>query len=128
MKIRNILFLLLSISLTACGAAKPSSSSHAQAHSDHKPTLDVKLEVSGNQVTVKLTTDMLIAPDKLGAARKEGEGHIHMYLDDGEKIAVASEVQVFKDLSPGPHTLRVSLHNNDHTPYDITKSFDFTIQ
>lgn len=121
------LLLLCSLVLTACGTGQAADAGSGQQH-DHKPSLDVKLDVSGNQVTVKVTTDLAISAEHYGQARKDGEGHIHMYLDNGEKIGVKQGEQVFKDLKPGPHTLKVSLHNNDHTPYDVTKTFDFEIK
>lgn len=61
-------------------------------------------------------------------ARESGEGHVHMYLDNGEKIGVKEGQKVFTDLAKGKHTLKVSLHNNDHTPYDVTNTFEFEIK
>jgi hypothetical protein len=113
--------------LTACGSAKTANTGSAQAH-EHKPVMDVAWELSGTQLTVKVTTDLHISPEHYGLERQPNEGHIHMYLDNGEKIGVKQETQVFKNLAPGPHNLKVSLHNNDHTPYDVTKTFDFEVK
>jgi hypothetical protein len=90
--------------------------------------MDVKFEISGNQLTVKVTTDMTISAEHYGMAREPREGHIHMYLDNGEKIGIKEGQKVFKDLPSGPHTLKVSLHNNDHTPYDVTKTIEIDIK
>ena len=123
-------FYLLIVScliLTACSTTKANSGA-AQQHEGHKPTMDVTWEVSGNQIAVKVDTDLHISPEHYGQAREDGEGHIHMYLDNGEKIGVKSGEKVFTNLQPGKHTLKVSLHNNDHTPYDVTKTFDFEIK
>lgn len=111
---------------TGCSSAGTAQTG-AAAH-DHKPELDVKLAISGSQVTVTIASDMHISPEHLGQARKQGEGHIHIYLDNGEKIVATTGEQVLKDLDKGPHTLKVSLHNNDHTPYDVTKTIDFEIK
>ena len=70
--------------------------------------------------------------DKIGQAAKEGEGHIHYYIDAGEiptkdgQPAVTSDnrtyhAQATKDytwpnVSAGEHTFAVQLVNNDHTP------------
>jgi hypothetical protein len=113
--------------LTACSSGTTVTTG-AAAEQEQKPSLDVKLTVTGNQVTVKVDTDIQISEEHYGKARKKGEGHIHMYLDDGEKIGVTEEKKVFKDLAPGKHTIKMSLHNNDHTPYDVTKSIDFDIK
>jgi len=70
--------------------------------------------------------------DKIGQAAKEGEGHIHYYIDAGEvptkdgQPAVTSDnrtyhAQATKDytwpnVSAGEHTFAAQLVNNDHTP------------
>jgi predicted small secreted protein len=119
--------LICSAILTACGAGRPADSGAHQAHV-YKPTLDVKVEVHGNKATVNVITDLHISPEHYGLARKDGEGHIHMYLDDGDKIGVKEAKKVFPNLPVGKHSLKVSLHNNDHTPYDVTKTVDFEIK
>jgi hypothetical protein len=119
------LLFICCLFLTACGNGADSSS---DAHAAHKPTLEVKLDVSGTQVTVSVDTDMTISPEHYGKARKAGEGHIHMYLDNQNKISVTEGQHVFADLAPGKHKLKISLHNNDHTPYDVTETYEFDIQ
>jgi hypothetical protein len=119
--------LVCCLLLAACSNGTKSNSSNVQVH-DHKPTLDVKLDVSGNQVTVNVNTDMKISSEHYGMARDPGEGHVHMYLDNGEKIGVKQGQKVFTGLDKGKHTLKVSLHNNDHTPYDVTKTIEFEIK
>jgi hypothetical protein len=122
-----LLFLICCLILTACGNEKTANSSPGHENA-HKPTMDVKLDVSGNKLTVTVDTDMSISSEHYGQARMEGEGHIHMYLDNGEKIGVQTGTKVFENLAPGNHTLKVSLHNNDHTPYDVTKTYDVEIK
>jgi hypothetical protein len=125
-KMRSMcVFIVCCLFLTACGSsAKTANSSIGQDHTK-KPTLDVKLVITGNKLAVKVETDLKLSPD---GGRVPGQGHSHMYLDDGEKLVVKTWDQVFTDLTPGMHNLRVSLHNNDHTPYDVTKSIDFEIK
>lgn len=113
--------------LSACGTTKADSGA-TEHHQGFKPKLNVTWEVSGDQITVNVDTDLHISPEHYGQARQDGEGHIHMYLDGGEKVGVKTHQHVFPDLDPGKHTLKVSLHNNDHTPYDVTKSFEFEIK
>ncbi|MFC5471358.1 hypothetical protein ACFPPD_21965 [Cohnella suwonensis] len=126
MRIISVL-LFCCLLLSACGSTKSSSGGDSNQEA-HKPTMDVKMVIEGNQVSVTVDTDMKISPEHYGMARKTGEGHIHMYLDNGEKIGVKEGKKVFPDLAAGKHTLKVSLHNNDHTPYDVTKTFDFEIK
>jgi len=123
-----ILSLLLSLHLllAACGT---SPASHSGAESVHrKPKLDVKLDVRNDRVTVTVETDMSISPEHYNMARKEGEGHIHLYLDDQSKITLKEPSMTFSGLKPGKHEIKVSLHNNDHTPYDVTKTTEFEIR
>ena len=92
-----------------------------------KPSLDVQIETSGRTATITVITDMLIVEENIGKARKPGEGHIHLYVDNENKITVKSEKYIIEDLEPGKHVVKVSLHNNDHTPYDVAKKLEFEI-
>lgn len=120
--------LLCCILFTACGSGTDSGTGGEHDHAAHKPTLDVRLEMDGDQVTVTVLTDMTISAEHYGQARQAGEGHIHMYLDNDPKITVDTPNYVFSGLAPGKHTLKVSLHNNDHTPYDVTQTREFEIE
>jgi hypothetical protein len=93
----------------------------------HKPDLDVQIETSGRTATITVTTDMIITEENIGKARKTGEGHIHLYIDNGKKIALISDKYIVEDLEPGMHKVKISLHNNDHTPYDVAKQLEFEI-
>ncbi|WP_373231106.1 hypothetical protein [Cohnella sp.] len=126
MKIVYIL-LLSCLMMTACSSNKATNSGTGQAQ-QQKPSLNVNVEVTGNKAEVTVDTDMSISEANVGQARKAGEGHIHMYLDNGEKVTVAKGVKEFPDLAAGSHILRVSLHNNDHTPYDVTRTVEFEIK
>lgn len=129
------LYLILAccLILTAC-SSKQTEMEAGMDHSsmsmdaDHKPTMDVKTVITGTELAIDITTDMMISADNYGKAREMGEGHIHMYLDNGEKIGVKEGHKVFKDLTVGHHILKVSLHNNDHTPYDVTQTIEFDIK
>jgi len=69
--------------------------------------------------------------DKIDQQAKDGEGHVHYYLDvgeiptkDGEPAvtrqgtyhAQATKEYVWPNVSAGEHTFAVQLANNDHTP------------
>jgi hypothetical protein len=121
------MLVVCSVLLAACSSSRADSGA-SQQHDGHKPSMNVTWEVSGNQITVHVDTDLHISPEHYGQTRADGEGHIHMYLDNGEKVGVKEEKKTFPNLKPGKHTLKVSLHNNDHTPYDVTKTIDFEIK
>jgi hypothetical protein len=119
--------LICSALLTACGSGKTADAGAHDTH-NHIPTLDVKVDVKGHDATVSVITDLHLSPEHYGQARQDGEGHIHMYLDNGDKVGVKEAKQVFPNLSVGKHTIKVSLHNNDHTPYDVTKTVGFEVK
>lgn len=120
------MLLLCCLILTACSSNSTTSSSE-QTH-EHIPTLNVGLEVSDNSAIVTLDTDIMIMKERVGQARKIGEGHGHMYLDDGEKQTIKEKITTIPNLAAGKHVLRVSLHNNDHTPYGVSKTIEFEIK
>jgi hypothetical protein len=124
-----ILILLCSIT-AACGQNEVyvySNDQSAQSQS-YKPTLDVGLATSGSTATVTVKTNLTLSKEHIDGARKEGEGHIHAYVDDGDKLMTADTTIQFPNLKPGKHVVKVSLHNNDHTPYDVSKSMTFEIK
>jgi len=125
-KISAIIVLCSIMILAACGNQATTANSSG-GHAGHKPSLDVQWKVEGRTLFAEIITDMHISPEHFGQARKTGEGHIHLYLDDGEKIVATYSHIELKDLPSGAHTLKVSLHNNDHTPYDVTKTIQFDI-
>lgn len=56
-----------------------------------------------------------LAPDHASTASKEGEGHMHLYVD-GEKLTrVYGPWFHLADLKPGKHQLRIELSANDHS-------------
>lgn len=121
-----IAFVCSCLILAACG--NNATDSKEGRGGGYKPSLDVSLKIEGNSATVTVETDMTVSPEHYGMARESGEGHIHMYLDNEDKIGVKERMYKFPDLAAGPHKLKVSLHNNDHTPYDVTQTVEFEIK
>jgi hypothetical protein len=92
--------------------------------------------VSGASLLLKLKTTYftIIAP---GGALKDGEGHIHVYLDKPASSPAYdavikqgtsdAEATVPMPTTPGTHYLIVSLQKNDHSPYGIQDSVAFTV-
>jgi hypothetical protein len=127
-KIGLILILLCSFT-AACGQSDVyvySTDQSSQSQS-YKPTLDVSLTTSGHTATVTVKTNLTLSKEHIDGTRKEGEGHIHAYVDDGDKLMTADTTIQFPNLNLGQHVVKVSLHNNDHTPYDVSKSITFEI-
>jgi hypothetical protein len=71
-------------------------------------------------VTVAVQNFKLVAP---GGPNVPGEGHYHVYLDGatgGNYLAAGQTptkpVTIPVGTTPGAHTLRVNISNNDHSP------------
>jgi hypothetical protein len=114
------------ILITACSSKKATAPAETTVK---KPSLELTVDVSGNTATIRFKTDLIISPQHYGKERVEGEGHIHLFLDDdSEKKVVTEDKFVLNDLAVKKHTVKVSLHNNDHTPYNVSQSLDFEVK
>lgn len=118
------LIAAMTILISGCGSAKKTTA----PTNAYTPTLEVSAAVNGDAVTLTLTTDLKISKEHYDQQRIEGEGHVHISLDKGEKIVVTDKQKVLDHLSKGPHEVKVSLHNNDHTPYDVSKTITFDVK
>lgn len=114
----------LTFLISGCGAAKTST----KPANTYTPTLEVSTTVNGDTATLQFTTDLKISKEHYDQQRVEGEGHVHVSLDKGEKIVVTEKQKVLDHLSKGQHEVKVSLHNNDHTPYDVSKTVTFEVK
>lgn len=71
----------------------------------------------GTSVMVRVRIgNLTLAPDSIGKANVPGEGHWHIFLDGRMVQPVGAESFTLTGLTPGPHTITVALHNNDHSP------------
>ena len=88
------------------------------SETDWSPTVALSVSedpISGWNIHLE-TTDFTFAPEHSGEEHIKGEGHAHLYVDD-EKIArVYGPWFHLAELSPGKHTIRVTLNSNDHHP------------
>lgn len=77
-------------------------------------TLTVQLSASNFEI---------VAP----GAKKDRQGHFHLYLDDGPYIPCASTACDIEGVLPGFHTIKVELRNNDHSLYqpEMAKTVKF---
>jgi hypothetical protein len=66
-------------------------------------------------ISWSVTGFVLDAPG-IGNAPEQGRGHVHLDVDGSNYAAIAADSITITDLPKGNHTIRVSLHNNDHTP------------
>jgi hypothetical protein len=72
--------------------------------------------IFGNSTTVTVTVaNFALSPAHVGTAPVEGEGHWHVLVDGVYQGFSATTSAVVTGLTVGDHTLRVELHNNDHS-------------
>lgn len=126
---------------TACGK---SESAGAPAPGEHqaqtkqssistksgKPSLTADLIQDGHNVTISYKVENLkISADHYGHEAVPGEGHLHVYVDGVQKAGLKTDAPVrLENLSPGKHTIKIDLQNNDHTPLNIEKTFQVEIK
>lgn len=115
-----------SVSPAADGKPAPASSSTAA------PTVKVLQPTSGGQVaagtvTVNVETTGLkfTMPSNTNVP---GEGHVHFTLDNRPFEMSVKPTFDFKDVAPGPHTLKAELVQNNTNPMDppVLEVVEFT--
>jgi len=67
-------------------------------------------------VDVKVAAIGLVDPDTTDGKPKPGQAHLHYQLDKGPIIATTATKLSFHNLTPGQHTIMVTLAGNDHNP------------
>ncbi|MEW6722155.1 MAG: hypothetical protein AB1324_02750 [Candidatus Micrarchaeota archaeon] len=81
------------------------------------------------EVTLSITTQNLIlkAP---GGAKKVGEGHFRVTVDDNVPVTVTSKTYQIPGLAEGQHTIKVELLHNDRSQYSpaISKTAVFAVE
>ena len=84
------------------------------------PTIgfDITKDTMGGWDVHVTTTNFIFTPEHLDGAAVAGEGHVHLYIDNTLIIMLAPWYHI-DSLTPGAHTIRVGLFNNDHSAYSI---------
>lgn len=117
-------------STSAPAPAQKSSPKQSSINSNTKPTLVVDHTQDGRNVAITYRVEnMKISADHYGHQAVAGEGHLHVYVDGVQKAGLKSDAPVrLENLSPGKHTIKLDLQNNDHTPLHIEKTFEVEIK
>lgn len=71
---------------------------------------------SGNLYVRVDVHGFIMDPAAIGKSKVPGRGHWHVYLDGKWIGASGADEYALTDVTPGPHHIRVSLANNDHSP------------
>lgn len=82
-------------------------------------------------LSLSLTDFQIVAPPENSVLDNvPGQGHFHVYLDGAEAsyTQINSSVSVLKGISPGSHTMRVSMRQNNHYPLGIDRNVTFAVE
>ncbi|KEO81549.1 hypothetical protein [Tumebacillus flagellatus] len=114
----------------AASAASAPPASVDSVAAAQKPTLHMNVDVNKDTATVHFdVTNFKISPEHYSQAPVPGEGHIHLFIDGSPtKVAVKDKVYQLDGLSPGHHTLKASLHTNNHQPYNVEDTAEFDVK
>jgi hypothetical protein len=108
------------LAAAGCGSSGPygsngSSGSNGSAAGSSTPTLKITSPAAGATVTepftLKLSSSTALGPTSTG------NDHVHLFIDGGSsyKVVTSTKAQI-KGLSPGKHTILVTLQHADHSP------------
>ena len=78
-------------------------------------------------VAVVVTGLQLTDPGSVGEKPAAGQGHLHYQVDKGFIIATTATKLSFHGLTPGTHTIMVSLAANDHSPLGPSETLTVTV-
>lgn len=85
--------------------------------SENIPSLTLSVEqdsLTGWNLQLK-TEHFLFTPEHYGSNHRPGEGHAHLYVDGKKKARIYGPWYHLPELSPGLHTLVVTLNTNNHS-------------
>ena len=79
--------------------------------------VDAKATAHGSAaVQVSVSGIDLVDPATVQEKPRAGQGHLHYRIDSGPVVATPSTKLSLHELSPGEHSIEVTLVGNDHEP------------
>lgn len=96
--------------------------------------LSVKMKVAGTVALVEMTAKEFTWNKTYAAKEPEdpknngNEGHAILTLDSNEPAYVGTLRHALSNLTPGEHTLKVELVNNDNSPKGVEATIKFTVK
>jgi hypothetical protein len=98
----------------------------ALAEDGKKRTLAVKHYVRGKDVLIECVVDRFsfVKGKKI---KKDGEGHIDVYLNGQKVKEVSTAAFIVKGLPSGKHSIRLEFVHNDSSKYDLFHEFEVNI-
>ncbi|MBU8907141.1 hypothetical protein [Desertibacillus haloalkaliphilus] len=93
-----------------------------------KRTMKVNHEVKDKDVYVDcIVSDFTFSEERAGGSHVDGEGHIHLFVDDKRVDSIYQAAFIIKGLPTGNHTIKLELAKNDHTSYGLEEEFEVSI-
>jgi hypothetical protein len=114
---------LLALAATACGSDDSSGSSSGGGG----PTLQVTSPSDAATVRVPFTLTFT-SSEQIGPT-DSGKDHVHLFVDgktNNYEVVTSTQTEV-KDLSPGKHTIGVTLQHADHSPAGAEAEITVTV-
>lgn len=84
-------------------------------------------EQKGASIQVEVQGVKLVNPESMNGKPAKGQAHLHYQVDRGPLIEATSTEMTFHELSPGEHTIRITLAGNDHTPIGPSQKLNINI-
>lgn len=108
----------------------------AACATSYSPTLSIVsptdgAAVSGPDVPMRVAVNYLtLDPGAIAKANEAGKGHWHLLVDGKLVGPVGTTDTVVKGLTPGQHTIKAELHNNDHSALNpvVEKTVTITVR
>jgi hypothetical protein len=100
-------------------------------------TVDPTTMNPGDTINGTVVVENFVLEEPAGQPNEPGHGHYHVYLDgaQGTGYLVADQspttlITIPLQTTPGPHTLRISLGQNNHAPLQppVEEIIDITVQ
>lgn len=81
-------------------------------------------------IDIFLSTSNLIVKPEGTTTNAFGEGHFAISVDEGDQVHIFTKSYTLEGITPGSHTLRVEVVNNDHSSYSpsIVKMINFYME
>ncbi len=85
------------------------------------PSVSVRIleDPSGGWLLHSVPANFRMAPENVGTAHVDGEGHMHLYIDGVKIMRLYGEWHQMPPLAAGTHEIRVELSSNDHSAMAI---------
>ncbi|WP_134683127.1 hypothetical protein [Brevibacillus migulae] len=94
-----------------------------------KPTLQVSHTLHDGDLHLQLTvTSFRFSLENMGKENRDGEGHVHLYLDDKKVAKIFDNNYIYKDIPKGKHQVVVELAHNNHDSYGVKQSFAIEVK